>query len=65
MNRRHLPPDNRLDWRDPEMPVLGKFGRPIDHNKLHQLAQVRVEQANDPDWRNDPTYNLRRSKPRG
>ena len=23
--RRPLPPDTRLDWRDPEMPVLRKY----------------------------------------
>lgn len=64
MNRRRRPrPRTDIpDWRDPEMPVLGRSGREIDHNKLHQLAQDRVEYANDPDFRHDPTYNLRRTR---
>jgi hypothetical protein len=60
---RYRPPDTRLDWRDPDMPVLGKSGKPIDHRKMTVVANMRL-QSNDPSWRDDPTYNLPRRKRR-
>lgn len=60
MPRQRPKPDNRLDWRDPEMPVLGKSGREIDHRKMEQRAQMGLVMAREPSWRDDPTYNLRR-----
>lgn len=59
--RRPLPPDDRLDWRDPNMPVIGKSGREIDHRKMELKAQMSMAAANEPTWRDDPTYNLRRN----
>ncbi len=59
MRRKPLPPDTRLDWRDLDMPVLGKSGAAIDHRKLHQLAKQRLY-SDDPTYKTDPTYNLRR-----
>lgn len=53
-------PDQRLDWRDPEMPVLGKSGRPIPHEKMVLKAQMAIALSPEPDWRNDPTYNMKR-----
>jgi hypothetical protein len=57
--RRHIP-DNRLDWRDPAMPVIGKSGREIDHTKMTLKANLAMQAAGEPRWRDDPTYNLRR-----
>lgn len=56
-------PDTRLNWRDPNMPVLGKSGRPIPHEKMVLKAQMALEICFEPDWRFDPTYNLRKDKP--
>lgn len=62
MKRCKPEPDTRLDWRDPAMPVLGKSGRPIPHEKMILKAQMAMQAADEPTWRNDPTYNLRKSK---
>ena len=58
--RRPLPPDTRPSWRDPNCPVIGKSGRLINYHKMKQHAQVMMIAADLPNWRNDPTYNLRR-----
>ena len=58
--RRPLPPDTRLSWRDPQMPVLGKSGRPIPHEKMVVKAKMALELSKEPTWRNDPTNNLRK-----
>lgn len=63
MRRKPPAPDTRLDWRDPEMPVIGKSGREIDHNKMNLKANMALATTREPTWRKDPTYNLR--KPRG
>lgn len=57
---RRQPPDDRLDWRDPEMPVLGKSGKPIDHRKMTAKAKMAMQSATEPTYRQDPTYNLKR-----
>jgi hypothetical protein len=65
MPRRQPPtPDTRLDWRDLNMPVLGKSGRPIPHEKMQLRAQMCVNNVSDeyPNWRKDPTYNLRKDR---
>lgn len=60
MKRKSPSLDNRLDWRDPSMPVLGKSGRPIDYKKMEQKAQMALMTSFEPTFRNDPTYNLRK-----
>jgi hypothetical protein len=60
--RKSLPPDTCLSWRDPNMPVLGKSGRPIPHEKMVVKATLAMELTNEPTWRNDPTYNLRKDR---
>ncbi len=68
MTKRRQPPtpaNLRLDWRDPDMPVLGKSGREIEHYKMTIKAQLAMTHTDEPTWRCDPTYNLRRSKPSG
>lgn len=64
MKRQPPRPDTRLDWRDPNMPVLGKSGRPIPHEKMALKAQLAMEITDEPKWRDDPTYNLNRRKPK-
>lgn len=56
------PPDTRLDWRDPNMPVLGKSGREIDHRKMELKAQIAMASADEPNWRNDPTYDMKKGR---
>lgn len=67
MKRKRLPPDKRLDWRDPNMPVL----RPamaegdIEYKsyefrsdwiqKYHQNAMNSPRQ--EPMWKDDTSYN--------
>lgn len=56
------PPIPRLSWRDPNMPVLGKSGKPIPHEKMTLKAQMMMAAAGEPTYKNDPTYNLRRKR---
>lgn len=58
--KRSLQP--RPDWRDPNMPVLGKSGKPIPHEKMTLKAQMMMAAAGEPTYKNDPTYNLRRKR---
>jgi len=67
--RRQLPPDNRPDWRDPNMPCYRnyRFGNGIvqefvDPEYERRYRSHMISSADQPGWRNDPTYNLR--KPR-
>lgn len=59
---RRLPSIPRPDWRNPDMPVIGKSGREIDHKKMQLKAQMAMQTTNEPSWRQDPTYNLRKPK---
>jgi len=58
--QRYRSPDG-LDWRDPEMPLARK-DREIDPAKLTQVCQMTMVQSPEPDWRNDPIYNLRKDR---
>lgn len=61
MKRRRHEPDNRLDWRDPNMPVLTEAGEerpPVWRQRQSQQAFSDPV----PKWRNDPTYNMRKRK---
>lgn len=68
--RRHQEPDTRLNWRDPNMPVLRvvecgfrttveEF--PPDEEKQHAeyMLQVQMENTKTPRWIDDPSYNWR------
>lgn len=48
-------------WRDPDLPVFGKSGKAIDYHKMELGAQIGMHNDNYPTWRDDPTYNLRRT----
>jgi len=60
-------PDQRLDWRDPDMPVLLKVRRGdcvwFTSDEAQQAAEQRMQDPRALDWRDDPTYNLRRRQP--
>lgn len=72
--RKRLPPDKRLKWRDPNMPVLriakphdnpnaewGVYEFPADmiHN-YHQRAMLTPR--HEPTWQYDPSYWWARDK---
>lgn len=54
--------DQRPRWDDPNLPVFGKSGRPIDPSKMVIKANLELMNPNHPSYREDPTYNLRRKK---
>lgn len=71
MRRRKLPPDQRPDWRDPQMPVIrdyvmrdGTRKTTVDPDYEHRYREFLItlpdETGAHPHWRNDPTYNMRR-----
>lgn len=67
--RRNLPPDTRLSPDDPNMPVLrrykmqdGSIKTEVDPNYEQRYREMLIQTAPHPDWRTDPTYNLRRKK---
>lgn len=72
MRRRKLPPDTRLDWRDPNMPVLREmefaFGVrrlvevPPEEEQEYFAEKMRDRRPNPtaPLWYDDDTYNLAR-----
>lgn len=73
MRRHKLPPDKRLDWRDPDMPVLriakpetpnaewGVYPFPSDMiHRYHQNAMNSPRQ--EPMWKDDPSYWWARDK---
>jgi hypothetical protein len=58
----------RLDWRDPNMPVMlnctdpltGTYLKEFTSERAQYVSQIRMQMSHAPDWRNDPTYNMRR-----
>lgn len=62
MKRKPLPTDLRPRSTDPNLPVYGKSGRPIDPEKMVIKARMTLATSDVPNWRNDPTYNLRKKK---
>jgi hypothetical protein len=63
---RRLSPDG-LDWRDEAMPVYRNYtmrdGRKVEYadpDYEHRYREHLVEAAEQPNWRDDPTYNMRR-----
>lgn len=59
-------PDNRPDWRDPNMPcgvqTKSEGSTYWAPERVSKVAKVRMEMCPEPSWRNDPTYNLRKPK---
>ena len=60
--RRKLPPDNRLDWRDPNMPVLDdgleKTPEQFQRERLRMLISTEgfTGAKHFPHYKNDPSY---------
>ena len=59
--------DNRPDWRDPNMPVLrdycmgdGSRKTIVDPDYEHRYREMLMQTTAHPNYRSDPTYNLRR-----
>lgn len=71
--RRQREPDKRLDWRDPDMPVLrameyswGVVLEPIPPQDESEHCASMVSNSNPmaPHWSRDPTYNLAKRRRR-
>ena len=65
VKRRKLPPDTRLDWRDPDMPVLrygnfnGEFGtKEVAPQYIQNYYRAKLDQIGwkMPDYKDDPSY---------
>lgn len=56
--------DDRPDWRNPNMPVLIMHRVnglvPVNPEFMSQVSRHKLANDIEPDWRRDPTYNLRR-----
>lgn len=68
-HRRIRPRTDIPDWRDPNMPVLrdytmrdGSKKKIVDPDYEHRYREFMVSDPNKryPNWRNDPTYNIRK-----
>jgi hypothetical protein len=64
MPRRPPPPS----YPPADMPVLAHSRAangliPIEPERMSRVCAARLVMANEPTWRSDPTYNLRRPKP--
>lgn len=67
MARRKFPPDTRLNWRDPNMPVLRYINPQFGYQQIksehisqfHKEVVAGLEQHPELDWKNDPTYFLK------
>lgn len=64
-------PDNRLNWRDPSMPVIrdylmadGSRRTVVDPTYERRYRAHLIESTDHPTYNNDPTYNLRRKDKR-
>jgi len=60
-------PRPRLDWRDPNMPVIrdykmadGTTKTEVDPDYERRYREYRVQTSTEPSFRHDPTYNARR-----
>lgn len=67
--KRRQPQDTRLNWRDPNMPVL-KLGflnkQPhlfeVDPDKVRAYYEAKMLNHPAPHYKNDPTYFLKKLK---
>lgn len=73
--RRDRKPDTRLDWRDPEMPVIRDYevqdeglgivverGTEVvtDLKLVQRLSRNNMADSQEPNWREDPSYRWAR-----
>lgn len=68
--KRKPPPDTRLDWRSPAMPVLrdytmrdGSRKTLVDPQYEHDFREFLMSTTSHPDYKHDPTYHMRKDKP--
>lgn len=68
---KRLPPDNRLSWRDLDMPLVRNYTMPngtrkteVDPDYERRYRGHMLHMADAPSWRDDPTYYLRRKDKR-
>jgi len=75
MRRKKLPPDQRLDWRDQDMPCL-RYGRRNEYEKFHMMVvppdhikeyyRRKIYESDGPfgppDYKSDPSYWWNRKK---
>lgn len=55
--RRRDPPDNRLDWRDPDMPCLGWYkGVATVPEIVQREAAYNIKFDYNKPWHSDPLY---------
>lgn len=68
MKRQRLPPDNRLNWRDPDMPVLRLNERrqmievSADWIKQYYEQKINSPYYAAPHYSMDETYDLKKKK---
>ena len=71
MRRRKLPPDTRLDWRDPDMPLLCRHqGEVIKLSPEEAQSDASYSmmgydwnpEGDRLNWRNDPLYHAARKR---
>ena len=58
-----------LDWTDPAMPVIRNYKMPdgsrkdlVDPDYERRYREHLISAAVQPNWRNDPTYEMKRKK---
>lgn len=66
---RRPPPDLRPNWRDPAMPVMrdykmgdGSTKTIVNPEYERQWREICMKMNQAPEWRNDPTYNMRKDR---
>lgn len=62
-------PDNRLDWRDPQMPVFRNYTMRdgtqktfVDPDYERQYREFMINASPQLSWREDPTYEAKRKR---
>jgi hypothetical protein len=68
---KRLRPDRRLNWRDPNMPVMrdyrmndGTIRTIIDPDYEHRYREMLMQTTAHPSYRQDPTYDLKKQRKR-
>lgn len=69
MHRQRNKPDTRLDWRDPNMPVIrryvyadGSVRESVDPAYESRFSEHRLATGVGVNWRDDPTYNMKKER---
>lgn len=70
IKRQSKPPESQaFDWRDPSMPVVrsykmrdGTLRTEVDPDYESRYREHMMTAAEQPGYKNDPTYNLRKKR---